>query len=405
MPVTCSGAACGKAAKYLNPKNSQSIFIAMVKKLLAFVFVFIAMLELASYFYIKYVNTNIQMPSYSLVNVNSKFWTFNDEHFGVWHQPSSTYLHKKPCFTQRYASNAYGMRDKERTTDAQQQRVVVLGDSFIEGWGNPSEDRLTNLLEASTGKEVLNFGTSGGFGTIQEWLQYKHMVKQFKHDVVMLGILPRNDFEDNSLEFYHTQDTDDYRPFLVGNYPDYKLFYPVKNLPKPTRIEALGKSLQLTLLEWSCLYRVAIYLHDFKIDNMKLVPRWAPENISDPSGGSMYYSVPEEEWNIMRYALEQLVAEAGSRKVILFTIPAYQDFEHYDGKEPPLARNLRELASRTGATYVDLMPAMVARGVKYPNLFFSCDKHWNAFGNAVAADILEPYVRAALKSAPAAKGN
>ena len=67
------------------------------------------MLEVASYFYIKYINTNIQMPSYSLVNVNSKFWTFSDEHFGVWHHPSSTYLHKKPCFTAQYASNAFGM--------------------------------------------------------------------------------------------------------------------------------------------------------------------------------------------------------------------------------------------------------------------------------------------------------
>lgn len=377
----------------------------MLKRFLFFLFMLIAMLEVASYFYIKYINTNIQMPSYSLVNVNSKFWTFSDEHFGVWHHPSSTYLHKKACFTAQYASNAFGMRDKERTKDADQPRVVILGDSFIEGWGNSSEDRLSNLLEASTGKEVLNFGTSGGFGTIQEWLQYKHMVKQFRHDVVLLGILPRNDFEDNSLEFYYTQDTDDYRPYLVGDYPDYKLFYPVKKLPQPTKAQALAKSFKLSLLEWSCLYRVAIYLNDFKIENMKLVPRWTPENTGDPSGGSMYYSVPENEWNIMRYSLEQLVAEAGNRKVILFTIPAYQDFEHYDGKEPPLARKLRELAGRTGATYVDLMPAMLARGVKYPDLYFSCDKHWNAFGNAVAADILEPYVRAALQSSPAARGN
>ena len=137
---------------------------------------------------------------------------------------------------------------------------------------------------------------------------------------------------------------------------------------------------------------------------MKLVPRWTPENTNGSSGGSMYYSVPDTEWNIMRYSLEQLVAEAGNRKVILFTIPAYQDFEHYDGKEPPLARKLRELADRTGATYVDLMPAMLARGIKYPDLYFSCDKHWNAFGNAVAADILEPYVQAALQSTTV-KGN
>lgn len=377
----------------------------MLKKLLFFFVILLAMLETASYFYIKDINTNIQLPSYSFVNVNSKFWTFSDAHFGVWHHPSSSYLHKKPCFTAHYTANAEGMRDRERSVASDRPRVVLLGDSFIEGWGNRAEDRLSNLLEASLGKEVLNFGTAGGFGTIQEWLQYKYLVKQFRHDVVMVGILPRNDFEDNSLDFYYTQATDDYRPFLVGDYPHYKLFYPIKNLPHPTRFQAFCKSVKLTLMEWSCLYRVAIYLHDFKIEHMKLVPRWAPDDSSDPSGASMYYSVPDKEWNIMRYALEQLIAEAGSRKVILFTIPAYQDFEHYDGTVPPLDRKFEDLARRTGATYVDLMPAMAARGVRFPDLYFSCDKHWNAYGNAVAADILEPYVREALQATPAGKGN
>lgn len=372
----------------------------MIKKVLIFAATLFVLLEFFSFIYIKFINTNIQMPSYSFVNVNSKFWTFNDKHFGVWHNPSSTYFHKKPCFEATYTSNAFEMRDRERTKESAQPRVAILGDSFIEGWGNKDEDRLSNLLEASTGREVLNFGTSGGFGTIQEWLQYKYTVKQFRHDVVLLGILPRNDFEDNSIEFYELQDTHEYRPFLEGEYPNYKLVYPVKTLPHPSRFQAFIKSVDLTLQEWSCFYRVTIYLHDFKIEDMKLVPKWQPDNSSDPSGGSMYYSVQDKEWNIMRYSLEQLVAEAAPRKVIFFTIPAYQDFEHYDGTTPPLAKKLQELAERTGATYVDLMPAMVARGVNYPDLYFSCDKHWNAFGNAVAAYILEPYVRSALQLSP-----
>ena len=73
MPAYCSGAAFGKEAYTPEPRNSQSSFVVMLKKLLVFVVTFIAMLELASFLYIKYVNTNIQMPSYSFVNVNSKF--------------------------------------------------------------------------------------------------------------------------------------------------------------------------------------------------------------------------------------------------------------------------------------------------------------------------------------------
>ncbi|MDE8731362.1 hypothetical protein PZH39_16930, partial [Desulfovibrio desulfuricans] len=46
------------------------------------------------------------------------------------------------------ASNAFGMRDKERTKDADQPRVVILGDSFIEGWGNRSEDRCSSWISS-----------------------------------------------------------------------------------------------------------------------------------------------------------------------------------------------------------------------------------------------------------------
>jgi hypothetical protein len=289
------------------------------------------------------------------------------------------------------------MRDKERTLEkATAKRAVLLGDSFIEGWGNEAEDRLSDRLEQRTGQEVLNFGTAGGFGTIQEWLQYKHLVKNFDHDVVMLGILPHNDFQDNSYEHGLTKHTI-YKPFLVGEYPDYRLVYYKEQMPDERQTFPILKSFDFTLREWSSLYRLVRYLDSFRLRDSSLIPRWLAEQEDRPDRfQSKYYEFTEEEWNIMKYSLEGLRKECVGRQLIIFTIPSHQDFLKFDGTTPPLSEKLRKLSNTLDFTYVDLLPAMHSSGFEARDLFFDCDDHWSPIGNRVATDILEPYVSKSL---------
>ncbi|MBU4523981.1 MAG: SGNH/GDSL hydrolase family protein [Desulfomicrobium sp.] len=355
------------------------------------------MLELCSFLYIRYADTNVPLPTYSFINAGSNFWTYCSPHFGVWHEAGSSYLHHKSCFAVFYTANRWGMRDKERTLEkATAKRAVLLGDSFIEGWGNEAEDRLSDRLEQRTGQEVLNFGTAGGFGTIQEWLQYKHLVKNFDHDVVMLGILPHNDFQDNSYEHGLTKQTI-YKPFLVGEYPDYRLVYYKEQMPDERQAFPILKSFDFTLREWSSLYRLVRYLHSFRLRDSSLIPRWLAEQEDRPDGfQSKYYEFTEEEWNIMKYSLERLREECSDRRLIIFTIPSHQDFLRFDGTVAPLTEKLARLSEALDFTYVDLLPAMHSSGFGARDLFFECDDHWSPAGNRVAADILEPYVRNAL---------
>ena len=46
-----------------------------------------------------------------------------------------------------YNSNSYGMRDIEREKEGSGRRFVVIGDSFVEGFGVSSDNRFTNKLE------------------------------------------------------------------------------------------------------------------------------------------------------------------------------------------------------------------------------------------------------------------
>lgn len=379
-------------------RNYIKIAILFFKKSFFILIITALLLEICSFFYIRYAETNVPLPTYSFINAGSKFWTYCSPHFGVWHEAGSKYLHNKSCFAVLYTANHWGMRDKERTLEkATAKRAVLLGDSFIEGWGNEVQERLSDRLEQRTGQEVLNFGTAGGFGTIQEWLQYKHLVKNFDHDVVMLGILPHNDFQDNSYEHGLTKHTI-YKPFLVGEYPDYRLVYYKEQMPDERQAFPILKSFDFTLREWSSLYRLVRYLDSFRFRDSSLVPRWLAEQEDRPDRfQSKYYEFTEEEWNIMKYSLERLREECAGRQLIVFTIPSHQDFLRFDGTSAPLSEKLGKLSGVLDFTYVDLLPAMHARGFDARDIFFECDDHWSPEGNRIAADILEPYLRKAME--------
>jgi len=371
-------------------------FLSVLKCIFIYVCIIFAASEAACYIYIRWFNTNIPLPTYTFINANSRFWVPVNKHFGVWHEPHSAYLHNKACFNVTYTANSFGMRDKERSLHSAKPRAVLLGDSFIEGWGNTLSERLSGQLEKRLGCEVLNFGTAGGFGTIQEWLQYKHLVKQFEHDVVLLGILPHDDFKDNNLEYNEKINPDSYKPFLKGNYPDFKLYYKVNKIPSPKNQNQIMRSIDFTLREWSSLYRVLRYLGSYRLKDMKLVPRWQAASKANLWTISQYYSFNQKDWMVMRYTIEQLVLESRGKKLIVFTIPVPSDFMHYTGTEPPLARNLRELATKLNFVYIDLLQELAARGIPHEKLFFVCDAHWNAYGNAKAAEILSPYIKEGL---------
>ena len=166
----------------------------------------------------------IETPTYTFENTQG-FWFDLNPDFGTCHLPNHSYRQRKGCYDIVYHSNSYGFRDVERERFANQSRVVVLGDSFIEGVGVETSERLTNLLEDNTGKPHLNFGMAGNFGPTQFMLAYQSLASSFEHDAVLIGILPANDFIDDDYELGHQGMANRYRPYLVGEYPNYELVY------------------------------------------------------------------------------------------------------------------------------------------------------------------------------------
>lgn len=144
-------------------------------------------------------------------NREPQFWANIDPIVGRWRYPNATFRNVFSCFDETYRTNSVGARDPERSlVSSDKQRAVVLGDSFTEGWGVAHGDRVTDILEAETGIEHLNFGTSS-WGTIQQWLYYKNYAHAYDHSAVLLLMLPSNDFHDNDPDY---QNQNLYRPYL-----------------------------------------------------------------------------------------------------------------------------------------------------------------------------------------------
>ncbi len=120
----------------------------------------LALVEVGAYVLIKTGLIVAQRPNHG----TETYWWGDHPEFGVWRYPNAEFHHRASCFDVRYHANSVGMRDRERPLETADHRVVVLGDSFMEGWGINDSERLSNRLEQATGVPHMNFAMAH-FGT------------------------------------------------------------------------------------------------------------------------------------------------------------------------------------------------------------------------------------------------
>jgi hypothetical protein len=295
------------------------------------------------------------------------FWDGDHPELGVWHQPNASWEHTTACFHVRYESNSVGARDRERSPGSSAPRVVVLGDSFLEGWGLPAAQRLSNRLEAETGVEHLNFAMAH-FGPYQQWLAYEGIARRFAHSAVLASLLPLNDVVDSDLELaVEMRDYDyRYRPYLVRESGRWHRF--------DHREPALRRALRR---------------HSYAFNALLGARRALTGELGAPPAVSRYYELSEPVLTQWEEILGRLRRSAGERAVALLLIPAIPDFERYARGEPaPLSERIAAIGRHLDIQVVDLLPAMAEMTRGWKGYFHSCDHHWNGFANSVAARIV-----------------
>ncbi|MEM6628242.1 MAG: hypothetical protein AAF694_01155 [Bacteroidota bacterium] len=331
------------------------------------------------------------VPSYSLASKGPRFWSFLNKDFGPWHYKNTSSRQLGACFDVLHHTNSYGARDIERPIKSNKLRTVVLGDSFVEGYAVCDTCRVTNFLEKSLGIPFLNFGVTGGFGPTQCYVLYEKLAKQFDHDVVMMGILPDNDFQDD------LPNPGRYHPYWKGRYPNYMLAYTgEKYLVDETQKEQEDRDMRWYLRNFSYTMNVADWLEAY----VKWRRNMSRQVKQMPRGESRFEQFSTEEFDRMRFSIEKICEAAGEREVIVFLIPRFTDILSYEKNgHNPLAEELQSTIDMPNFRLVDLVSGMHAtHKEEWVDYYLPCDRHWSRRGHEVAAELLGSELEPLLKS-------
>jgi hypothetical protein len=338
--------------------------------------IFAVLAELCSVIYINVTNWPSSKPTYH-VNYNS-FWADINQDFGVWHRPNGRFYHQGGCFNVVYTTNSYGARDVERSLHSDKPRTIVLGDSFVEGLGVADQYRLTNTLEKQTGREYLNFGTGGDFGPLQYALLYKTLAAKFDHNLVLVSVLPDNDFRDMDLAWGETHHQGRYRPYYAD---DFSIVYTGKY--DPGAGEGFWDRVEAYLRAYLASYHVGQFLYSSMY--------W---RLATPYSG--YNDYNGVDFARLEHALADIQATAAAHhaQMAVILIPTLNDFLRYHASGVDrVGPAVEKWGLANGVPVKDLLPEMDARaGGNYGDLFLKCDGHWSPRGGQLAAEVLEPWL-------------
>lgn len=122
--------------------------------------------------------------------------------------PNSSGVFTTPEWNVSYKINKYGLRDYEYDlTKKNTTRILMLGDSFIEGYGVELDESVSKVLEKKLNSgnthqkyQVINGGTSS-YSPLLEYLYLKNKGLELKPDIVILNL----DLLDISNDVEYTQ--------------------------------------------------------------------------------------------------------------------------------------------------------------------------------------------------------
>ncbi len=322
-------------------------------------------------------------------------------------------------FTTPVQINADGRRDLERPVHKPPgtYRVLLLGDSFIEAMQVALEQTFARRLEAALNRpggppvEVISMGVSG-YGTASQYLWYRDEGRAYGPDVVLLSFYPGNDVRNNSptLEptlrpVYDADGTllrvasagragggDGTRGWLASS-AAYTYFRKLVITRQPALAERLAT---VGLLDQAAVRPLPM------VDGVP-VDYWVSAGEPPPGWGDAWAYTERLLATLRdavradgaRFAVMVVTAHEqiypGDWQQLLETYPAMQRVA-WDLNGPE--RHVLAWCERAAVPCVQLSPAFLARRDQ-ERLHFPYDGHWTAAGNALAAQTVANFLRAA----------
>ncbi|MBT5551133.1 MAG: SGNH/GDSL hydrolase family protein [Nitrospina sp.] len=322
-------------------------------------------------------------------------WRTEREDWGAWHLPGASTIHSTSCFSARYESNEAGARDDSFADITGLTNVVLLGDSFAEGYGVNFEDTAQRIIEHQTGFNLLNFGVTGHFGPVQYYTIYEKLAKSYPHEALVIFFLPQNDFTDNDYNvwrgngstFINDARDERYRPYYkIDNDGNLGSFIPQNAVKR----DDFGSTKELW--EWR-----SFLVENFWLSNAWRTAHFAIKGRANKNAGAErrytgYFDATENQQKVAMEYVNKLVQVAQDKPVLIVAIPTADELrrlkEGFDLSRMYWWNYLRDFASNNAnVEFLDLSSPEVD---SIERLFHTCDEHWSAYGNKWAAEKISP---------------
>ena len=291
-----------------------------------------------------------------------------------------------------FTYDRWGYRNAE---DLDQADVVLIGDSYVEGWYVSDEHTTARRLQEQLNQSVANLGIAG-YGTMQELRVLQRDAMRFHPKVVIWFFFEGNDLYDDER----------FENFLNAASPE-----PPDRTASPLGMaQAHGwRQRSFTLALWRQLRR---WMHP-------IMPNHTPYfgRLVAPKGGertvyfSSYAAIPwtpwvANRWETARDRLAQAVAFCRSRGIHLLIafVPikfrVYQPFIDLEAHSPchtwtlwPIVERFMAFCQSAGIPCLDLTPLFQA-AMRHGILPYSdVDSHWSPEGHQLVADHLAVELR------------
>jgi len=295
-------------------------------------------------------------------------------------------------YTHKIKINSHGFNDREYPYEkpAGTFRIIVLGDSFTEGFQVPLEETFHEVLEKKLNQggdgnyEVISLGMSA-FGTGQEYLMLKNYGLRYEPDLVIV-LMNEGDVETNSNKLHKYP----HIPYFSLENGELVL-NPFEPFERSALRKFLGENSQLAHFVFERIKRATL-----------------TESTSIPYTAytySDYDSKWDEAWEITKLLIIAIDEESKSNDAGFLLVKIvnrvqlnpsefeeglkkYSDTEGFNWDLEKPEKILRNFTKENSILYLELLPGFKEKYTKPTDFHYTYDAHWNKQGHALAAELI-----------------